>query len=189
VNHVSQRQQASLCLPTHGHPLCHSPRSVLWLERSCRNFSRRVFSLTVMGGAPEAFWSEIRATSGMMGRRGRDCCFWRGVRMQASSAKSRHCREAGKGTAALQPHCAPLTTALGLAQQASSLFPNPSIQSTAGPLESASPQRSVAAFLTLPPISFPFLPSASRYLPASGQDFPCDIWEDMERTEDEAEGS
>lgn len=51
------------------------PRSVLGLASSCLNLSSRLFSRTVMGGAPDAFWSEMRATSGMMGRTGRDCCF------------------------------------------------------------------------------------------------------------------
>lgn len=50
------------------------PRSVLGLASSCLNLSSRLFSLTVMGGAPDAFWSEMRATSGMMGRAGRVCC-------------------------------------------------------------------------------------------------------------------
>lgn len=58
--------------------LVNAPKSVLWLESSWRNFSRRVFSRTVIGGAPEAFWSEILATRGMMGLRGRDCCLWSG---------------------------------------------------------------------------------------------------------------
>lgn len=51
------------------------PRSVLGLASSCLNLSSRLFSRTVIGGAPDAFWSEMRATSGMMGRTGRDCCF------------------------------------------------------------------------------------------------------------------
>lgn len=63
-----------------------SPKSVLWLERSCRNFSRRVFSRTVIGGAPDAFWSEMRATRGMMGRRGRDCCLCSGFLRHVSPA-------------------------------------------------------------------------------------------------------
>jgi len=53
------------------------PRSVLGLASSCLNLSSRLFSRTVMGGAPDAFWSDMRATSGMMGRTGRDCCFCR----------------------------------------------------------------------------------------------------------------
>lgn len=56
------------------------PRSVLGLASSCLNLSSRFFSRTVMGGAPEAFWSEMRATRGMMGRTGSDCCFCRGER-------------------------------------------------------------------------------------------------------------
>lgn len=51
------------------------PRSVLALASSCLNLSSRLFSRTVMGGAPDAFWSEMRATRGMMGLIGRDCCF------------------------------------------------------------------------------------------------------------------
>lgn len=51
------------------------PRSVLGLASSCLNLSSRLFSRTVMGGAPDAFWSEMRATSGIMGRTGRMCCF------------------------------------------------------------------------------------------------------------------
>lgn len=56
-----------------------SPRSVLGLASNSRNLSRRLLSRTAMGGAPEAFWSEIRATSGMTGRTGRARCFWSGA--------------------------------------------------------------------------------------------------------------
>ncbi len=56
------------------------PKSVLGLASSCLNLSNRVFSLTVMGGAPEEFWSEMRAINGMMGRTGSDCCFCRVLR-------------------------------------------------------------------------------------------------------------
>lgn len=51
------------------------PRSVFGLASSCLNLSSRLFSRTVMGGAPDAFWSEMRATSGMIGRAGRVFCF------------------------------------------------------------------------------------------------------------------
>lgn len=66
----------------------HSPRSVLGLASSCLNLSSRVFSLTVMGGAPDAFWSEMRATRGMMGRTGRDCCFCRVLRSGQETHKA-----------------------------------------------------------------------------------------------------
>lgn len=140
--------------------LPHSPRSVLWLERSCRNFSRRVFSRTVMGGAPEAFWSEIRATRGMTGRRGRDCCFCRGLRTQDSSARTRCCSELGQEVPPLQPHLAPPATARHCSSTL--LFLSTTEQHRSNAL--AVHRHLLWLFHHFPPFLPPCLPPVSRHL-------------------------